>query len=299
MRIRFRNAIKSAVCALALAGCVGFPAIARADTNDAAASVTNQPTGPTLRLDYNRDAPGENLLADFMYFVPLISTEPVMVTESTNGIQHARVTSFVRKDRGKSFQVICEFEFTGAGYQRNVIDQTGHIQRREQQLKSGKPMVRLLESIDVTGPGKGMIEVEGMLVVGKPVVNEVRFVFNAHSQPSPVNIALEDIHYADGKMVPTNEVVARVNTLKFERKPGPSKMEVTIASVKAKGAPDTFWQNFKGGLKGGLANLFIPPLTVTALGHETMLEFGAALGSQSPVFSFPLATNVLTMPGKP
>ena len=166
-------------------------------------------------------------------------------------------------------------------------------------LKAGKPMVRLLESIDVTGAGKGMIEIEGTLVEGKPIVSEVRFVFNTHGQPSPVSIVLEDVHYADGKIVPTNEVVARVNTLTFERKPGPPKMEVTIASVKAKGAADSFWQNFKGGLKGSLANMFIPPLTVTSLGHETMLEFGAALASQSPVFSFPLATNILKMPGKP
>jgi hypothetical protein len=134
---------------------------------------------------------------------------------------------------------------------------------------------------------------------GKPVVNELRFVFNAHGHVSPVSIVLEDIREMGGKMTPTNEMVARVNTLTFARKPGPPTMEVTIASVKPKSAKDTFWQNLKGSLKGGIANLFIPPLDVKALGHGTMLEFGAALAAQSPTFTFPLATNILQTLGEP
>ncbi|HWH70632.1 MAG TPA: hypothetical protein VNT26_14685, partial [Candidatus Sulfotelmatobacter sp.] len=43
---------------------------------------TNQQTGPTLHLDYGRgQAPG-NPLADFRYFVALISPEPVSLSAS-------------------------------------------------------------------------------------------------------------------------------------------------------------------------------------------------------------------------
>ncbi len=228
-----------------------------------------------------------------MYFIPLISPEPVSVVSSARTNQFARVVSFSRKTGLKSFHVTCEFEITGEGSERNVFDQSAHIRRQDKQLKAGKPMLHVLASIDVTGSGRGSVEVEGTVVDGKSVVNEVRFAFNGHEQASPVSIVLEDIHYVDGKMAPTNEVVARVNTLTFARKPGKPTMEVTIASVKSKYAKDTFWQNFKGSLKGGIANLFLPPLTVTAQGHETMLEYGAALESQANVFTFPLATNIL------
>jgi hypothetical protein len=182
----------------------------------------------------------------------------------------------------------------GAGYQRNLIDQSAHIRRLARQLKDGKSMHRLLSSIDVQGPGKGSIEVEGALADGKPSVTEVRFAFNGHGQPSPVSIVLKDIHYTEGNLVPTNEVVARVNTLTFRRQPGPPTMDVTVASVKPKSAPDTFWQNLKGSLKGGMASAFLPPLKVTPLGHETMLDFGLALAMGSPAFTFPLSTNLVT-----
>jgi hypothetical protein len=129
-------------------------------------------------------------------------------------------------------------------------------------------------------------------------VNEVRFIFNAHGETSPVSIVLEDIAFADGKPVPTNEMVARVNSLSFTRKPGPPTMDVTVGSVKPKNARDNLWQNFKGSLKGSLANFFIPPLDIKSVGRQTMLEFGAALAARSPEFTFPLATNVLQSPGK-
>lgn len=294
----FVRARMMSVGVLALIWGVGFAGVGCANGGDAVLAAGFPQSGPTLHLGYSREASGENPLADFMYFIPLISTEPVMITSSSNANQFARVLSFVRKDRAKAFKVICEFELTGAGYQHNVIDQTAHIQRRERWLKSGKTMQRVLASIDVQGAGRGMIEVDGVLADGKPVVNEVRFAFNAHDQSSPVSIMLEDICYAGGKMVPTNEMVARVNTLTFTRKPGEPTMDVTVASVKPQGARDTFWQNFKGSLKGGLVNMFIPPLTVTSLGHGTMLDFGAALVAESPAFTFPLATNILQTPVK-
>jgi hypothetical protein len=265
--------------------------IARAAANEAILAATNHQTGPTLQLGYARDSSADNLLANFMYFIPLISPAPVSVISNTN--QYARLLSFSRKDRFKTFHVTCEFEFIGAGSHQNLIDQTAYIHRGEGQLKAGKPMQRLLASINVKGPGKGSVEVEGIVSDGKSVANTVRFSFNRGGQASPVSIVLEDIHYVGGHNVPTNEIVARINTLTFVRKPGTPTMEVTIASVKPKSAQDTFWQNLKGGLKGSIANAFIPPLTVTARGHDTMLEFGSALTSKTSAFTFPPATNIL------
>jgi hypothetical protein len=297
MKSSIQRSIKAAACAGMLLAGIARPMAAGAENVEAVSTTTNHPTGPTLQLGYSRDSTTENLLADFMYFIPLISPEPVSVTSSARTNQFARVLSFSRKNRAGTFHVTCEFEIIGAGFERNLIDQSAHIQRRERQLKDGKPMRRLLASIDVKGPGTGSIEIDGIVADEKPVVNAVRFAFNGHEQASPISIMLEDIQYVDGKMVPTNEVIARVNTLTFQRKPGRPMMEVTIASVKPRSAKDTFWQNLKGSLKGGIANLFIPPLTVTAQGHETLLEFGAALASQTNAFTFPLATNILKAPG--
>jgi hypothetical protein len=299
MKSSIHRAIQAAACGFMLICGMEKPTVAGAGSVEANSTATNRPAGPTLQLGYTRDSSSENLLADFMYFIPLISPEPVSVTSSARSNQFARVLSFSRKNRPGTFHVTCEFEIIGAGFEHNLIDQSAHIRRRERQLKDGKPMVRLLASIDVKGPGKGTIEIDGIVTDEKPVVNAVRFAFNGHDQASPVSIVLEDIHYVAGKMVPTNEVVARVNTLTFLRQPGKPTMEVTIASVKPKSAQDTFWQNFKGSLKGGLANLFIPPLGVTAEGHETMLEFGSALAAQANAFTFPLATNILKAPGSP
>ncbi len=69
-------------------------------------------------------------------------------------------------------------------------------------------------------------------------------------------------------------------------------MEVTVASVKKKGAGNSLWQNFKGSVVGLAVNLFIPPLPVEAVGHGAMLDFGRALASGAATFTFPRATNL-------
>ena len=40
-------------------------------------------------------------------------------------------------------------------------------------------------------------------------------------------------------------------------------------------------------------NLLIDPLTVEAVGHQAMLDFGGALTSGAATFTFPQATNVM------
>jgi len=69
-------------------------------------------------------------------------------------------------------------------------------------------------------------------------------------------------------------------------------MDVTVASVKPKDAGNGLWQNLKGNVRATAANIFIKPVTVEETGHSAMLNFGLALASTAPAFTFPRATNL-------
>ena len=69
-------------------------------------------------------------------------------------------------------------------------------------------------------------------------------------------------------------------------------MEVTVGPVKNKAAGDGLWQNLTAGVKGLAANLLIAPLTVEAIGHRAMLDFGGAVSSGAATFTFPRAPNL-------
>jgi len=250
------------------------------------------PTGPTLELDYGHSNAPANAISDFMYFVPLISPEPVSVFTNAGNTQCARVLSLKCETNGTSFQAVCEFEFTGQGSQQNQFDHTRLIQNREKELKAGGSINHHLDAINVEGHGSGSVEIKGTLDNGKQTVNEVRMCFNRHGQTSPVTINLSDIRYRDSAMRSENAIVARVNSLLFERKPGTPKMEVTLASIKRKDASNSLWQNFIGGIKGATANLFLPPLTIEAEGHQAMLDFGLALAMEKSEFTFPHAARL-------
>jgi hypothetical protein len=229
-----------------------------------------------------------------MYFVPLISLEPVSVVKSPGNTQRARMVSATRSFTARSFLVTCEFEFAGEGNQQNVFDHTDKIRRHERELKEGGSLDHQLGSINVEGAGSVIIEVEGTVTGLDPTVAEVRLRFNGRGRPSLVTIGLHDIGYFGGAFRLRNETVVRVNTLIFRRKPGPTKMEITVASVKRKDAGDRFWQNLMGGLKATTANLFLKPIAVEPAGNEAMLNFGLALASQAPAFTFPRARNLKT-----
>lgn len=254
------------------------------------------PTGPTLQLEYGTSNAPANPVSEFMYFVPLISPEPVSVFTNAGNTQCARILSFRGETNGASFQTVCEFEFTGQGSQRNQFDHTGLTQNREKELQAGGSIKHHLEAINVEGAGSGSVEIKGTLENGQRIVNEVRMRFNRHGHASPVTINLADLCYRDGAIRSENEIVARVNSLLFERKPGPPKMEVTLSSIKRKDASDSLWQNFIGGIKGATANLFLPPLTIEAEGHQAMLDFGLALAMEKSDFTFPFARRLKTAP---
>jgi hypothetical protein len=261
----------------------------------AQATVVRGPTGPTLPLDYGRGASSGSPIAEFMYFVPLISPDPVSVTESPGNTQRGRIVAATRRFKSDSFSVVSAFEITGEGSQYNTFDPTNHIRRNEQRLKEGAVLERQLDSIVVSGAGRGRIEVEGVVSNGAPVVTEVRLRFN-DGRPSPVTIGLHDIRFADGAVRFDNETIARVNTLTFRRSTGRPKMEVTVASVRRKDAGAGLWQKFVGSVTATAANLFLKPITVDRTGHEAMLNFGAALATAEPRFTFPRAKNLKNGP---
>jgi hypothetical protein len=267
------------------------PALSQA-TPPPAVAATDAATGPTIRLDYGRDQSPGNPIASFMYFVPLISPEPVSSTTSPGNTQAARVLSAKRKSTLHSFVVTCEFEFTGDGSQQSILDLAPTIRRHERELGAGGSTGRQLSSITVNGSGSGTVEVEGTVSNNVEIVREVRLRFNARGKTSPVSIGLCEIRYHERQFQRFNEIVARVNTLTFRRRPGPPKMEVTVASVKNKAAGDGLWQNLKGSVKGMAVNLLIDPLTVEAVGHRAMLDFGGALTSGAATFTFPRAANL-------
>jgi len=266
--------------ALLLAALAG-PASRAADTN-----------GPTIQLRFGPEAAAANAVADFMYFVPLISREPVSSLTSPGSTQSVRILSAKRHFSKHSFAVVCEVEVTGDGWQQSVFDLAPSIHRVESQLEKDGCLSRRLKSIDVRGAGAITVEVEGVVSNDVATVREVRLRFNAHGHASPVWINMCDIRRVNGAVRPANESLARVNTLTFRRQPGPPTMEVTVGSVKHKDAGDGFWQNLKGRLAGTAVNMFLDPFTVEAAGHEAMLDFGQALVSGAPTFTFPRARNL-------
>ena len=288
---------------LALAGCCSSGA-RRADDSFPyrlarnAERPTPEASGPTLRLGYGEDSPG-NPIGAFMYFVPLISPEPVSVHESAGNAQQARVISITRRFSPGAFSTECEFTITGDGSHRNIFDHSDNVRRHERQLRAGDPLERVLQYISIEGPGRGLVEVEGVVTGRVATVTEARLRFNAHGESSPVSIGLADLMYRDNLLCITNEIVARVNTLTFRKTEGRPRMGVTVSSVKRKEAGDSFWQKLKGGVAGTLANFFIKPLPVESAGNDAMLDFGAALTGKEAQFTFPRARNLRPASGTP
>ena len=146
------------------------------------------------------------------------------------------------------------------------------------------------------GAGHGRVEVEGVVSNGVATVTEGRLQFNARGHSSPVMIGLHDLRLVDGAVRAENAVVARVNTLTFQRAASRPKMAVALASVNRENAKDNLWQTLKGGFTSALANLFIKPITVERLGNDAILDFGRALAAEEPAFTFPRAKNLRARP---
>ena len=70
-------------------------------------------------------------------------------------------------------------------------------------------------------------------------------------------------------------------------------MDVIVRSVKDQAAADSMWENLKGAIKGMLANPFIPPVSIEAVGNNAILDFGQAVYMGAPHFTFSLAKNLV------
>ena len=62
-------------------------------TDEREANPAPESAGPTLHLDYGRGESPGSPVAEFMYFVPLISLEPVSVVKSPGNTQRVRIPS--------------------------------------------------------------------------------------------------------------------------------------------------------------------------------------------------------------
>ena len=256
-------------------------------------------TGPTVQFNSDNGKPTDNPLDKFMYFVPLISPDPIAVSTNAGNTQRARVTSSSCQTNGPAFHAVCQFEIVGEGSLQNVFDHADCIRQHEKEMKAGKPLLCQLDAISIEGSGSGSVEINGTFTNGHAVASEVRLKFNCQGHGSPVCVLLHDIAYRNGSIHLENEMVARVNALTFHQVSGSPKMEISLASVKPGDADNSFWQNCMGKIRGVVANLLVSPLSVPADGHRTMMNFGLALATEQPSFTFPLATRLKSLPSSP
>ena len=245
--------------------------------------------GPTVYLKDDSGQAPLNPISSLMYFVHLISPEPVEMSESDGNTQQSRIVSVNRQTDSDKFSVTCQFEITGAGTQQNIIDQTDAIRSHEEFLSKGNTLKRRLAYINIEGAGKGSIYVEGVISNDKSLATQFSLRFNGQGHTSPVTIGLNDIRRIDEKPYAINETVIRVNSLTFRRQEGNPKMEVTVASINSKNASKGILRDLVGKVKGAVANMFIPPISIKPEGNQAMLDFAQAIVDDRPIFTFPSA----------
>lgn len=266
-------------------GLMGTSASVRAGQNFCSDS------GPTLQLEYTSEQLANSVDA-FMYFVPLNSLSAVSVITDPNTDFSAGVINWHRKDlRNNQFMLYCDFEVTGSGLYKVVYNPEGMIRLVSQGESKEKKLTGLLEWIQFDGPCMGRIEASGRILRDDAVIEEVAINFNRGRQRSPVTIALYDVprvknryDYGDRQ----NSTIARVNTLTFRRSEGVPRMSVEIATVQKAHQSEGLFSS----ITAMFANLLLSAQPVSAVGNETMLEFGLALFHKKPVFTFPLAETL-------
>lgn len=281
---------------LFLTGCEGLTAdlnnkMYRSGSSANVKKVDGVSSGPTITMSYRKENFAKNPIASFMYFVPLLSLSPVDDVSSPNNDQHVGIVSHNINLRSKSFEVICEFVIRGTGFYQITFDPAGIIATQKEKFKKGEWLENMLDYIKVDEAGFGVIEVKGQITGSARIVTNVNIKFNARGNESNLTIGLYDVEPKNGKYEyenRSNEKVARVNKLAFEKTEETPRMKIKIASITRKDQPAGFF----GSIKGMLANFFIKPPKVTRLGNTTMLEFGKALLQKKSQFTFPKAKNI-------
>ncbi|OGV68308.1 MAG: hypothetical protein A2283_13425 [Lentisphaerae bacterium RIFOXYA12_FULL_48_11] len=249
-------------------------------------------SGPVLKLDYAGQPGNDIRIADFMYFVALISPEPVTISESPTNTLRVRVVSIRQESKEDHFSINMAFDVFGQGFRHYAIDQSKNFCRQARHLAAGKTLEKQLDYIRYEGPGKGWLDVEGRMEGNSKTVTTVRLHFNGRGADSPVTIGLKDVRLVDGVLKFENELVARVNLLEFNRNGKPPRMGVRVDSVKRRDAGDNLFQKLKGQFVGMVANMLINPITIRQIGNDSMLNFGQALLNREATFTFPSAENL-------
>lgn len=258
-------------------------------------NVSEDSNGPTIHLTYGKEGAYKNATTDFMYFVPLVSPVSVDRETSPDNRQRSGLVSCTRKYGSKSFYVSCEFQVKGEGFHKNTFDSSEMIKRNIKDLKKGETLKNMLDYIKFEGDCNGRIDVTGEIVGSAEIVTRAIVHFNNRGQKSPVTIGIYSVKPVDGEYKYENrynEIVARVNTLTFEKTEGTPKMGVKLASLRDVGESDGIW----GNIKGSLANWFIEPLEINKVGNDVMLDLGYDLFKGKPSFTFPKAKNLKEVP---
>lgn len=256
------------------------------------AAADAQSLGPTLRLDYQPAETFQNPVDAFMYFVPLTSLTGVHTEVNPNTTFTAGIVNRQYKKGCKgAFTLSCDFEITGQGLYKVIYDPVEMIDMIQTKYPKDKTLTHLLDWIQFDGDCKGRIEASGCDQGNEAVINELTVSFNRNGSKSPVVIAIYDVpgvnrrfHYANKQ----NGTVARVNTLTFKRSEKSPRMGVEIASLKKADQSE----NWVSSLTAMIANLVLPPLPISEIGNETMLDFGLALYQKKPDFTFPAAQTL-------
>jgi hypothetical protein len=251
----------------------------------------NDPNGPTLMLSYNTLNSVKTPTPSFMYFIPLISPTLVSTEISPHNQQQAMFISYEKNVFMGSFTVSCEYELQGSGFFIDIFDPNGIIATFSEEIKKNAPVKNVLDYIRLEGDGFGRIDVKGTIADSKETVTQVDVRFGTKGKESPVTIGLYSVKSKNGQYRYENkydEIVAKVAVLTFKRYDGEPKMDIKVVSVNKASKPNSYI----GRVKGFVANFFIPPIAISRIGNDTMLDFGAALLNKQPSFTFPKAHNI-------
>jgi hypothetical protein len=251
----------------------------------------NNLNGPTLMFSYNTLNSVKTPTPSFMYFIPLISPTPVSTEISKDNQQQAMFISYEKTVFNDSFTVSCEYELKGSGFFIDIYEPNGIIATFSEEIKKNAPVKNVLDYIRLEGDGFGRIDVKGTITDSNVTVTQVSVLFGTKGKESPVTIGLYSVKSKNGQYRYENkydEIVAKVAVLTFKRRDGEPKMDIKVVSVNKASKPNSYI----GRVKGFIANFFIPPIAISRLGNDTMLDFGAALLNKQPSFTFPKATNI-------
>jgi hypothetical protein len=248
--------------------------------------------GPTVVLFSEGGEYPENTLADFMYFVPLISPVPVSEIISADNGQKGHLISYGFSKTKSKFHVSCEFRMKGSGFFMNQFDHDAMIEWNTQPGEKKTVLKNVLDYIKFEGEGYGRIEVRGKIRGSVMTAEKVEVHFDARGAESPVIIGLYNADLAskhDGHCRRFDYKVARIKTLLFNKSESAPKLGIKISAVGESEEGLGVWES----IKGFFGNFFIEPIEVDKLGNDTMLEFGLDLCGKKPKFTFPKAKNLI------